>query len=90
MFSHVMRFVNTNKPKIVILENVSALLTHDNGSSFAKIMNELKNAGYNVTYKLLKCSGFGIPQMRKRLFIICTSIEFDDIKYKRIFNLQKI
>jgi DNA (cytosine-5)-methyltransferase 1 len=70
MFSQVMRFVKTNVPKVVILENVQALLNHDKGNSFTKIKNDLENEGYNIVYKVLKCSDYGIPQMRKRLFII--------------------
>ena len=37
MFSQVMRFVKTNVPKVIILENVQGLLTHDKGKSFTKI-----------------------------------------------------
>lgn len=70
MFSQVMRFVKKNIPKIVILENVQALLNHDKGKSFAKIKTDLEGEGYDVVYKVLKCSDYGIPQMRKRLFII--------------------
>ena len=91
MFSQVMRFVKTNIPKIVILENVQALLNHDKGKSFAKIKEELENEGYNVVYKVLKCSDYGIPQMRKRLFIVgFKNIEVNDLdnffefsKYKK-------
>lgn len=82
MFSHVMKFVKINNPKIVILENVQGLLNHDKGKSFAKIENELKDEGYYVIHKVLKCSDYGIPQMRKRLFII----GFKDIKLKNISN----
>ena len=79
MFSQVMRFVRTNIPKIVILENVQALLNHDKGKSFAKIKEELEEEGYIVVYKVLKCSDYGIPQMRKRLFIVgFKNIEVND------------
>ena len=37
MFSQVMRFIKANIPKVVILENVPALLNHDKGKSFTKI-----------------------------------------------------
>ena len=70
MFGQVMRFVKTNTPKIVVLENVQALLNHDKGKSFIKIKTELEEEGYTVVYKVLKCSDYGIPQMRKRLFIV--------------------
>jgi len=70
MFSQVMRFIKAGVPKIVILENVQGLLSHDGGNSFLKIQKELSNEGYDVIHKVLKCDNYGIPQMRKRLFII--------------------
>jgi DNA (cytosine-5)-methyltransferase 1 len=82
MFSQVMRFVKHNVPKIVVLENVQALLNHDNGKSFLKIKTELEGEGYNVLYKVLKCSDYGIPQMRKRLFIV-------GFKNVEVNNLEK-
>ena len=88
MFSQVMRFVKTNIPKVVILENVQALLNHDKGKSFAKIKEELEKEGYNVVYKVLKCSDYGIPQMRKRLFIVgFKNIEVNDLD--NFFELSK-
>ena len=70
MFSHVMRFVKRQCCKYVILENVASLLTHDNGKSFQTICSELKSAGYTTSHAVLKASDYGIPQMRKRLFIV--------------------
>ena len=88
MFSQVMRFVKTNVPKVIILENVQGLLTHDKGKSFTKIKTDLENEGYNIIYKVLKCSDYGIPQMRKRLFIIgFKNIEVTDLD--NFFNLEK-
>jgi DNA (cytosine-5)-methyltransferase 1 len=97
MFSQVMRFVKTNVPKIVILENVQALLNHDKGKSFTKIKEDLEKEGYNIVYKVLKCSDYGIPQMRKRLFIVgFKNIEvknlekfFDLDDYKKITTLSQ-
>ena len=88
MFSQVMRFVKINIPKIIILENVQALLNHDKGKSFNKIKTELENEGYNVVYKVLKCSDYGIPQMRKRLFIVgFKNIEINNLD--NFFNLSE-
>ena len=88
MFSQVMRFIKQNIPKIVILENVQALLNHDNGNSFATIKTELENEGYNVVHNVLKCSDYGIPQMRKRLFIIgFKNIEVHNLD--EFFNLHE-
>ena len=88
MFYQVMRFVKTNVPKIVILENVQGLLNHDKGKSFAKIKQDLENEGYQVIYKVIKCSDYGIPQMRKRLFIVgFKNIEVNNLE--DFFNLDK-
>lgn len=96
MFSQVMRFVKANTPKVVILENVQALLNHDKGKSFAKIKEDLETEGYTVVYKVLKCSDYGIPQMRKRLFIVgfknieVTNLDkfFDLDQYKKTVTLS--
>ena len=70
------------------MENVQALLNHDNGKSFAKIKLDLENEGYNIVYKVLKCSDYGIPQMRKRLIIVgFKNIEVTDLS--NFFNLEK-
>ena len=87
MFSQVMRFVKTNIPKVVILENVQALLNHDKGKSFAKIKEDLEKEGYNVVSKVIKCSDYGIPQMRKRLFIVgFKNVEVTNLE--KFFNLE--
>ena len=76
-----------HKPKILALENVATLLTHNKGHSFKVITDEIHKIGYDVNYKILKCSDYGIPQMRKRLFLVCVR---NDIKHHTdIFELSK-
>ena len=87
MFHEIMRIVNYHNPKIVILENVPALVKHDNGSTFSTIKNTLEESGYIVLYKVLKCSDYGIPQMRKRVFIVCFKDVMVDID--KFFNLDE-
>lgn len=90
MFAQVMKFVKYHKPKVIVLENVQGLLNHDSGKTFKKIQEDIKNADYKITYKVIKCSDYGIPQMRKRLLIVGIR---KDIKIKGniddIFNLKK-
>ena len=87
MFFQVMRFVKQNSPKIVILENVQALLSHDEGKSFSKIKQDLETEGYDVIYKILNCNDYGIPQMRKRLFII--AFKNITVNFKKFFDLNE-
>lgn len=71
MFFHVMKFIKINQPSVVVLENVAGLLNHDSGKTMSVILQALGKQNYTVIYDVLKCSDYGIPQMRKRLFIIC-------------------
>jgi DNA (cytosine-5)-methyltransferase 1 len=90
MFAQVMKFVEYHKPKVIVLENVQGLLNHNKGKTFKKIYSDIEAANYNITYKVLKCSDYGIPQMRKRLLIV--GIKKDvEIKgnIEDIFNLKK-
>jgi len=70
LFFNIMKFVTFHKPKFIILENVQGLLSHDKGQTFNKIKTEIESMNYLIEYKVLKCSDYGLPQMRKRLFII--------------------
>jgi site-specific DNA-cytosine methylase len=70
LFFHIMKFVRYHKPNIIILENVQGLLSHDGGNTFQRIKTELETVNYKVDHKVLLCSDYGIPQMRKRLFIV--------------------
>ena len=85
LFFHIMKFVNFHKPKIIILENVQGLLNHDGGKTFDKIKTNIELANYSISYKVIKCSDFGLPQMRKRLFIIGIKNNTDLVK-----NVDKI
>ena len=70
LFFNIMKFIEYHKPKIIILENVQGLLKHDEGKTFVRIVTDIETENYTVTYKVIKCSDYGLPQMRKRLIII--------------------
>lgn len=72
IFFHCFETIKNKKPKIIVLENVRGLLTHDSGNTFKFIINKLKRLKiYNIYYKLLNTKHFGIPQNRPRIFIVC-------------------
>jgi len=70
LFFNIMKFVDYHKPKVIILENVMGLLNHDGGKTFEKIKGDIETSNYSITYKVIKCSDYGLPQMRKRLIIV--------------------
>lgn len=59
-----------NKPKYLLLENVSNLVGHDHGRTWATIEQKLKERHYEVDKKVLSPHQFGIPQHRKRIYIV--------------------
>ncbi len=64
--------VRKHKPRAIILENVRALRTHDNGHTLARIKEILKeDLGYNVFDMNLNSSDYGVPQTRNRTYIVC-------------------
>lgn len=81
MFFQVVRFIDYHKPKVVIIENVQGLLNHDGGRTFGRIKSDLESHNYTITYKVLKCSDYGLPQMRKRLFIVGVRNDTDLVKH---------
>ena len=70
----MMKFIeilNQIKPKLFMIENVKGLLTHDEGKTITKIIDELnKNKLYNISYKCLDASKYNVPQKRERVFIV--------------------
>jgi DNA (cytosine-5)-methyltransferase 1 len=87
LFLEIIRLINHGKPKIVLLENVAGLKTHDGGRTFKIICEHVEEQGYTIHHKILKCSDYGLPQMRKRLFMVCVR---NDIKHDvDIFNLKE-
>lgn len=65
-------------PRIILLENVENIIEHDNQKTFLTIFNSLSECGYDVKYKTLQPNDYaGIPQRRKRVFIIAFRDMYD-------------
>lgn len=70
-FEEILKTIIKTEPKVIFLENVANLLSHNEGRSFQLVQNELANLGFNVKYKLMDSIDYGnLPQSRKRLYIV--------------------
>lgn len=70
------QFVRTLRPKIFVVENVPGLLWARHASYLEKFMKQAEESGYNVFEPvLLNARDFGVPQNRKRVFIVGTAKE---------------
>ena len=70
LFFEIARIAERRKPKILFLENVKGLLSHNNGRTIAVILATLDELGYNAEWQVLNSKHFGVPQNRERVFII--------------------
>jgi DNA (cytosine-5)-methyltransferase 1 len=70
LYKEFKKFVKFLKPKFFVIENVANLAKHKNGKTLKKIINGFQGLGYKVDYKVLNSAEYGVPQLRKRIFII--------------------
>tara|TARA_B100000767_G_scaffold275454_1_gene312492 strand:- start:2981 stop:4225 length:1245 start_codon:yes stop_codon:yes gene_type:complete len=70
LYLELIRVIKDKKPSFFIAENVKGLLSMQKGAVMNMIIEDFKALGYNVDYKLLKASNYGVPQNRERVFII--------------------
>ena len=71
LFFEIAQLAEAKRPNYLLLENVPGLISHDGGRTFAKILGTLSDLGYGIEWSVLNSKHFGVPQSRKRLFIIC-------------------
>jgi DNA (cytosine-5)-methyltransferase 1 len=65
-----LRIIKAIQPTVFILENVANLAKFDNGQILSWIIDEAEAAGYCVRSHVLSVADYGVPQLRKRLFIM--------------------
>lgn len=70
MFHEIIRILLVKKPQAIFLENVPGLINHDDGNTLEVIVNTLRDIGYTVKHTLLDASHFGIPQKRRRFYLV--------------------
>lgn len=91
IFWTIIKIIKLRKPKIIILENVKNLKSHDKGNTFKIIHDNLTKLGYHVKYNIINtCKVTEVPQNRERIYIICCKnkrfINRLDLNFKQIKN----
>jgi DNA (cytosine-5)-methyltransferase 1 len=70
LFFEIARILKKKQPRLLLLENVKGLLSHDNGNTFKTIISTLVKLRYDIQWQVLNSKNFGVPQNRERVFII--------------------
>ena len=65
---------NYEYPKAVVIENVPGLLSSNKGEDMRVVLDELQNLGFIVDPNILDAQYMGVPQRRRRVFIVCVSL----------------
>jgi len=70
LFYEYARLIKEIQPKVFIYENVRNLLNHDKGKTWKVIRDIFNSLGYSYTFDVLDSKDYGIPQTRRRLFVV--------------------
>jgi DNA-cytosine methyltransferase len=68
--------VEQRRPRWLVLENVPGLFSSNNGADFGRLLNEMEQLRYGVSWRTLDARYFGVAQRRRRVFIVA-SLESD-------------
>ena len=88
LFKEFVRFVDVIKPRIFVMENVAALKIHNKGKTIGEIVKEFERVGYTVKYEVLNAVNYGVPQQRRRIFIIGTLDEENKFNFPKEITKQ--
>lgn len=70
LFFEIARILRAKRPRLLWLENVKWLLSHDNWKTFSTIIATLDELGYDLQWQVLNSKNHWVPQNRERVFII--------------------
>ena len=84
LFFELIRFIRAKRPRMIFLENVKNLVTHNKGKTFHAIINALEQEGYPAPkYKVMNAMTYGnIPQNRERIYVVAFRDDGDKSKFE--------
>jgi len=70
LFWELVRLVRELQPRWLLIENVPGFLSSNEGNDFALALETLAECGYGLAWRVLDSQYFGVPQRRRRVFIV--------------------
>lgn len=70
LFFELVRILEESRPEWFVFENVPGLLSSNQGRDMGVALSTLVECGYGVAYRVLNAQFFGVPQRRRRVFIV--------------------
>jgi len=87
LFYDFARLISETKPKVFIYENVPGMLAHDKGKTWKVISEVFDSLGYKIYKELLNAKDYGIPQDRRRLFVVGFKDKSVDFRFPKAIPL---
>lgn len=75
LYRRLLQILPALNPRWILLENVAGLATLESGRFLERMVADFKAVGYRLRHKILDARDFGVPQRRKRLFIVGDRME---------------
>jgi DNA (cytosine-5)-methyltransferase 1 len=72
LFHEIIRLTDELRPQMLVLENVPGLLSSQRGKDMGIVITALVERGYGVCWRVLDSQNFGVPQRRRRVFIVAS------------------
>lgn len=83
LFFETARVAKAIQPRVLFLENVANLVTHDEGNTFKVIIETLNELNYFVTWQVMNAKEYGdLPQQRNRIYIVAFKNESDINRFR--------
>ena len=70
LLDEYVRVVRDTRPEAFILENVQGLTYATHRKQFQRLLDQLTELGYNPQWKVLLAAEYGVPQLRRRVFVV--------------------
>lgn len=94
LFYRLLEIIDAKSPRLLLLENVKNLKTIHGGDTFRTIERELQRRGYYVANRIIDSKYHGVPQSRKRIYIVCcklpTKFHFPDENQTTVVPVSRI
>jgi len=91
LFFELLRIIKGKNPRVIFIENVKNMVTHDHGNTFKVIREALAINGYYLSWKVLNSVEYGnIPQNRERIYIVGFRDvrDFDNFKFPEPVKME--
>ena len=82
--------VETYRPRWIVWENVPGVLSSNSGYDFTSFLAGLEKCGYGWAYRVLDAQYFGVPQRRRRVFVVGHSDNRTDLAAKVLFEPESL